>query len=76
MKFSVCIPNYNYEAFIERTIRSVLEQDYDDLEVVVADNASTDNSVEVVRSIDDPRVKIKVHFFVARRSDSNRGAPL
>jgi len=49
-RFSVCIPNYNNGEFIADTIRSVLAQSYDGIEIVVSDNASTDDSVEVVRS--------------------------
>src|SRR5438094_10104367 len=60
MRFSICIPNYNYASFIERTIRSVLAQE-GDLEVLVSDNASTDGSVDVVRAIDDDRIRIQVN---------------
>ena len=38
MKFSVCIPNYNYARFLGRTIQSVLDQEGVDLEVVVSDD--------------------------------------
>lgn len=55
---SVIIPLYNKEAIIERTLRSVLSQDYDDYEVVVVDDGSTDRSVEIVRSIDDCRIRL------------------
>src|SRR5688500_12580387 len=58
MKISVCIPNYNYAQYIGRAIRSALVDDVD-VEVVVADNASTDDSVEVVRGVGDPRVKVE-----------------
>ncbi len=56
--FSICIPNYNYGRFIGDTIRSVLDQSYPHFEIIVADNASTDDSVEVVRSFDDPRIRL------------------
>lgn len=56
--FSVCIPNYNYEKFIGRTIESVLAQSYDAFEIIVADNASTDGSREVVRGLASPRVRL------------------
>lgn len=61
MKFSICIPNYNYEKYIGRTIQSVLGQSHTDLEVLVSDNASTDRSVEVVESVSDDRVRMNVN---------------
>lgn len=60
MKFSICIPNYNYARYIGETVRSALDQGVD-LEVLVADNASTDDSVAVVEGLDDPRVRISVN---------------
>lgn len=60
MRFSICIPNYNYAGFIERTIRSTLAQE-GELEVLVSDNASTDGSVDVVRAIGDDRITVRVN---------------
>ena len=48
---SVIIPLYNKEKIIERTLRSVLSQDYDDYEVVIVDDGSTDGSVTVVNTL-------------------------
>ena len=56
--FSICIPCFNHAQYVGRTIQSVLEQDFDDFEIVVADNASTDGSREVVRSFNDPKVRL------------------
>lgn len=50
MKFSICIPNYNYGEYIGETIDSVLSQDFEDFEIVITDNKSTDNSWEVIQS--------------------------
>jgi len=61
MKFSICIPNYNYEAYLGRTLASVLEQKEVDLEVVIADNASTDRSMEIVEEIGDARIRYQVN---------------
>jgi glycosyltransferase involved in cell wall biosynthesis len=61
MKFSICIPNYNYGKFIGRTIQSVLDQTYSDFEIIVSDNASTDDSAAVVRAFSDPRVRLFVN---------------
>lgn len=48
-KVSILIPSYNQEAIIEQTLLSSLEQDYDNLEVVVTDDASTDSTPEILR---------------------------
>lgn len=55
---SVVIPLYNKEQIIERTLKSVLTQDYNDFEVVVVNDGSTDGSVEIVKSISDIHVTL------------------
>ena len=56
--YSICIPLFNHENYIGRTIQSVLDQDFNDFEIIIADNASTDNSKEIVKSFNDPRIKL------------------
>ncbi len=53
---SVVIPAYNHERFIGKAIDSVLNQTMDNLELVIVDDGSTDNTAEVIRSYDDPRL--------------------
>lgn len=55
---SVCIAVFNCERFIGEAIESVLRQSLSDWELVVSDNASTDRTVEVVRSFSDPRIRL------------------
>jgi len=57
-KVSVCIPARNGADTILETIQSVLGQTWKDFELVIVDNASTDNTVEVVRSVKDKRIKL------------------
>lgn len=61
MKFSICIPNYNYAHYLDKTIASALAQTYGEFEIVVADNASTDASISVIESFGDPRIRIRVN---------------
>ena len=48
-KVSVLIPTYNYAHYLDETIQSVLEQSFQDFELVIVDNHSTDNTEEVVK---------------------------
>ncbi|PCI09803.1 hypothetical protein COB72_05440 [bacterium] len=50
-RVSVIIPSYNHSRYIAQAIRSVLDQDVDDLELVIVDDGSTDESVAVIRSV-------------------------
>jgi len=54
---SICIPTFNRSGMVERAIESALSQTYHDLEVIVVDNASDDNTEDVVASYADPRLK-------------------
>ena len=56
---SVCIPMYNAEKYIKKTIDSIIKQTYTNLEIIVIDNASTDHSVNIVEEIQDPRIVVK-----------------
>ena len=56
--FSVVIPLYNKEQIIGKTIQSVLNQLYQNFEIVVVDDGCTDKSVSLVEKIKDERIKI------------------
>lgn len=57
-KVSVIIPSYNHDKFIGKAIESVLNQTFQDFEIVITDDGSTDKSLEVIRSFDDKRIKL------------------
>jgi len=47
--FSICIPNFNYATYMDITLSSLKSQTVDNFEVLIADNASTDHSVEIIK---------------------------
>lgn len=57
-KVSIIVPVYNAENYIEQTIKSVLAQSYDNWELLLAENGSTDKSVEKIKQFDDPRIRL------------------
>ena len=66
---SVIMPSYNTAQYIGESIRSVLEQTYTNLELIIVDDCSTDNTEEIVRGFDDPRIR----FF---KNEKNSGAAI
>ena len=54
---SICIPTYNRANYIKKAIDSALGQTYKNIEVIVVDNASTDNTDEIVSAYNDPRLR-------------------
>lgn len=55
---SVIIPLYNKEQIIERTVQSVLEQSYKNVEVIIIDDGSIDGSYNIVENIHDSRIRL------------------
>jgi glycosyltransferase involved in cell wall biosynthesis len=66
-RISICIPTYNMAQFIGLSVQSVLNQTYCDFEIVICDNASTDNTSDILGRFQDLRIK----FF---RNSKNVGA--
>ena len=57
-KVSIVIPTYNSSKWIKDCIMSAVEQTYNNLEIIVSDDESTDDTLDIVRSFDDDRIKI------------------
>jgi len=56
-KVSIHLSSYNHERFIRQSIESALHQTFDDFELVIKEDASTDSSWEIIQSYTDPRIK-------------------
>jgi glycosyltransferase involved in cell wall biosynthesis len=57
-KVSVVMPSFNHAAFVQEAVESVLSQTFQDFELIVTDDGSTDATVEIVRRISDPRINL------------------
>src|ERR1035438_397419 len=57
----ICLPTYNAALTVRQTLNSILAQTYTNLVVHVSDNASTDDTLKVIESFADSRVKIHRH---------------
>jgi glycosyltransferase involved in cell wall biosynthesis len=60
-KVSVCIPTWNGATFLRESIQSVLSQSFQDLQLLIVDDASTDGSLDIARAFDDPRLSVQVN---------------
>ncbi|MEQ6122344.1 glycosyltransferase [Reichenbachiella sp. MALMAid0571] len=67
---SVIVPNYNHAKFLEQRLDSILNQTYQDFEVIILDDASTDNSVEILNKYSNHE---KVTHLVL--NEKNSGSP-
>jgi glycosyltransferase involved in cell wall biosynthesis len=68
-KVTVGVPVYNGQRYLGSALEALLAQDFVDIEVIVADNASTDDSLEIARSFAEKDRRVSVH-----PSETNRGA--
>jgi glycosyltransferase involved in cell wall biosynthesis len=55
---SICLPSYNGGEFIGATVQSIINQSFDDFEIIIADDQSTDETVSVVQAFKDPRIRL------------------
>lgn len=64
-KISIVTPNYNMGNFLELTIKSVIDQNYPNLEYIIIDGGSTDNSIEIIKKYEN-----MIHYWI---SEPDRG---
>lgn len=68
-KISVVTPSYNQQEFIEDTIKSVIDQNYPNLEYIIIDGGSTDGSLETIHKYND-----HIHYWVSEKDNGQSDA--
>lgn len=79
MRFSVIIPLYNKAAYVERAVKSVLSQTFDDYELIIVDDGSTDGSADIIMQMEEndrqlSDLKSKCRFVFIKQKNSGAGA--
>ena len=69
-KFSIIVPTKNRSKYLHYTLKSIVEQNFNDFEIVVSDNFSHDETKEIVDKFKDPRIKYFRTNSELNRTDS------
>lgn len=69
LKISVITPSYNQGNYIEKTIRSVIGQDYENLEYIIIDGGSTDSTCEIIKKYEE-----KITYWQSKRDNGQADA--
>lgn len=72
-KISIVIPVFNGEKTIEETIQSITNQTFDDFEIIVINDGSTDSTLDIISSLNEPRLNIFSYTNAGLSAARNRG---
>ena len=76
VKISVILTAFNEEKYIKKAIESILNQTLTDLELIVVNDGSTDNTLDIINSFDDDRLKLINHENMGPGASRNKALAL
>ncbi|MBQ2611208.1 glycosyltransferase, partial [bacterium] len=76
IKVSVIVPVYNRERYLKKCIQSIVDQTLKEIEIIIINDGSTDNSENIVKSFDDNRIKYIKQANSGQSVCRNRGIEL
>lgn len=72
MKISVILIAYNEEKYIKKAIKSVLNQTFNDFELIIVDDGSSDNTLNIIKEFNDPRIVLISHDNIGPGASRNK----
>ncbi|WP_282043178.1 glycosyltransferase [Winogradskyella flava] len=72
-KVSIIIPNYNHEIYLEERLDSINKQTFKNWEAIIIDDASTDNSINLIENYLKKYPKFRVKYFIKNQTNSGSG---
>ena len=69
-KISILIPAYNVENYIDECLESVLNQSLSDIEIICVDDASTDDTLSILRNYEEKDKRVKIYFHKENKGQS------
>jgi glycosyltransferase involved in cell wall biosynthesis len=75
-KVSIILPVFNGEKYLEESINSILNQSYDDYELIIVNDGSVDGSQEIIESFSDPRIRVLRQLNMGLPAALNNGIEL
>ena len=68
MNVSIIVTSYNYEKYIGKTLQSIVNQTYKNYEVIIVDDGSCDNSVEIIRQFTEKYSNFHLYFHEGHKN--------
>ena len=67
IRFTVAISTYNVEKYVERAVKSVTNQEFNNFEIIIADDSSTDNTMKIINKLKNDKINTQIESSLKHR---------